>query len=165
MKKKCKAVLGVIILDDDDIIFSEFDSVNEAKEFQWKTELDNMHIFVSHCGGEQMDPQQWLYKVGEPYKEDFRPVLIMSDGTIQRVSANQNIYDIMRTKRFKGMFMLLRPIYRAGIEIETNSFKEETPQYCPFCDVKLVKLNCKIPSGHTHQCPECGSLHAPFGRD
>ena len=36
---------------------------------------------------------------------------------------------------------------------------------CPFCGGKLIALKCKIPSGHTHQCEECGELSAPYGLD
>jgi len=36
---------------------------------------------------------------------------------------------------------------------------------CPHCGSELVALKCPIPSGHTHQCPKDGSLHAPHGLD
>jgi len=45
---------------------------------------------------------------------------------------------------------------------------EPAPDYqtydCPHCGTELVESG-KIPSGHTHQCPKCETLHAPYGRD
>ena len=40
--------------------------------------------------------------------------------------------------------------------------KEEVLK-CPFCGGPLKALKSPTPSGHTHQCPECESLHAPYG--
>ena len=34
---------------------------------------------------------------------------------------------------------------------------------CPHCARKLKELVSPLPSGHTHFCPKCGSLHAPYG--
>lgn len=36
---------------------------------------------------------------------------------------------------------------------------------CPNCGGKLEALKCGIPSGHTHQCVNCGSLHSPHGEE
>lgn len=36
--------------------------------------------------------------------------------------------------------------------------------YCPHCeDTELWEMKEPTPSGHTHQCPNCKSLHAPYG--
>lgn len=38
---------------------------------------------------------------------------------------------------------------------------------CPHCGAALIALQLKepLPSGHTHQCSDCGALAAPFGLD
>jgi predicted RNA-binding Zn-ribbon protein involved in translation (DUF1610 family) len=43
------------------------------------------------------------------------------------------------------------------------SLFETTAQVCPYCGTELVELDHSLPSGHTHQCPECHTLHAPYG--
>ena len=36
--------------------------------------------------------------------------------------------------------------------------------YCPHCeDTELWEMKEPTPSGHTHQCPDCKTLHAPYG--
>jgi hypothetical protein len=34
---------------------------------------------------------------------------------------------------------------------------------CPYCGGKLKSFGSPLPSGHTHFCQKCGSLHAPYG--
>jgi len=36
---------------------------------------------------------------------------------------------------------------------------------CPGCSGDLIPLKAATPSGHTHQCGECGSLFAPYGKE
>jgi len=49
---------------------------------------------------------------------------------------------------------------------EDEDDDDSSAPYCPFCeDSKLEALQGATPSGHTHQCRQCGALHAPYGLD